>query len=678
MRDSDRRFAGNRYLVPFPGKGGLPEIHLGATGAERRQMFLSDPGDEGARWRLKWLASTCLAGCVGVCVIGITVYASMNIDDGRGVVSSIKRASAAAMAPVEGAQMALERQTAAGQKTDRIEVTSLGLATRHIIHDTVVQQRGNRDYIGIKPYARVVARLSTAQPDDVEDIPPFNPFKLFSNPTPIADGTAADGNGAQPEVTIHVQDLADGLPAEDGLELRAEQALELIAEANELLFQAPYAMRTALLPDGEQPPIVPAAYRPDEPFSAGLGAADGPGNITVVEKADTDDEILEGREVRSVTIRRGDTLMSVLEAAGAERWQARSIVGAMAAIFPPTSLQIGQEVRYTLAPAPSDTGQLEPIKVSIFTGDQHHVTVVRDGTGDYAASDDPIEADPVTPQRAERYPQRATLYTSFYHSARSQGLSHDMITQLLRVHSHDVDFKRPSRAGDAFEVFFDLRESPSASEGEPGELLYTAMTVDGERREFYRFRTPDGVVDFYDGDGNSARTFLLRRPVRGGRLTSSYGMRNHPLLRYSRMHLGTDWAAPRGTPIMAAAAGVVESVERRPGYGNYVRIRHANGYKTAYAHMHGFAEGLGVGVKVEQGQIIGQVGSTGLSTGPHLHFEVLVNNRHVDPMTIHVPRGRQLTGRELADFVRERNRIDELMQRSPVTTRVASISQQAR
>jgi murein DD-endopeptidase MepM/ murein hydrolase activator NlpD len=197
------------------------------------------------------------------------------------------------------------------------------------------------------------------------------------------------------------------------------------------------------------------------------------------------------------------------------------------------------------------------------------------------------------------------------------------------------------------------------------------MTINGDTRKFYRFRTPDDVVDYYDEQGNSAKKFLMRNPVRGGRFTSGFGDRRHPLLKYMRMHNGVDWAAPTGTPIAAAGDGTVEQVGGRGGYGNYVRLRHANGFSTAYGHMSRYAAGVAPGVTVKQGQIIGYVGSTGLSTGPHLHFEVLVNNSYVNPMTIQVPRGLQLTGRQLAEFQRERRRIETLMELDPVTSRVA-------
>jgi murein DD-endopeptidase MepM/ murein hydrolase activator NlpD len=374
-----------------------------------------------------------------------------------------------------------------------------------------------------------------------------------------------------------------------------------------------------------------------------------------------DEDLLENAKVTTLAVGRGDTLQSLFAKVDTEPSEAQSIIEALASIFQAEDLKSGQEVRFSLVPAPSDTGAMEPIKVSIYgKGGTHIATVQRNRQGDFVATTDGGELK--SPQATTR----ATLYQSFYNAAQTQHIPADTILKILRVHSYDVDFKQKVKPGDTFEAFFD-----SGNDDDAGELLYTSMTIDGVQRKFYRFRTPDDVVDYYDEQGNSAKKFLMRNPVKGGRYTSGFGERRHPLLGVMRMHTGVDWAAPAGTPILAAGDGTVELVGGKGGYGNYVRIRHANGYSTAYGHMSRYAEGVKPGVSVKQGQVIGYVGSTGLSTGPHCHFEVLVNNNFVNPMTIAVPRGLQLTGRQLAEFQKERNRIETLMQMDPVTNRVA-------
>lgn len=645
---------------------GLPSIFLGEMPKPERKLppvYLCETGPDGASCRIKWLASTCLAGVVGVCLIGVAIYASLNMEDGSGMVSSIKRASLAALEPMRTATLAKSWQSAGGHKEDRIHMTEAGFATRQVIHDTVIERHGSREFITIKPYLRIMAGLATEPPADADELPPFNPFKLYSDSTPV--GASGEVEDAPQAVTVNVVEVPGGiLPQSDGVELKPEDVGRLVAEAAEIFAYA----EGATAGDGEAR-LIQAAYRPEE----GLGASP---QTTVIRKSaedvaeeeeDTFDDLFAGAETKTLTVGRGDTLMSLFTKIDAEPSQAKEITETFEPIFAAKDLKSGQEVRFTLVPAPSDSGQMEPAKVSIFAKGTHLATVVRNRQGLFVASAEAIGNDVKQQQAAAR----ATLYTSFYHAALAQKMPAETILKLLRVHSYDVDFKQRVKAGDSFDMFFD-----GGDEGELGELLYTSMTIDGAIRKFYRFRTPDDVVDYYDEQGNSAKKFLMRNPVKGGRYTSGFGDRRHPLLRKIRMHTGVDWAAPSGTPILAAGDGTVERVGREGGYGNYVRIRHANGFATAYGHMVRFAAGVEPGVAVKQGQIIGYVGSTGFSTGPHLHFEVLVNNSFVNPMTIQVPRGLQLTGRQLAEFQRERRRIETLMQMDPVTSRVAQATTQ--
>ena len=651
--------------MPVTGRG-LPSIFLGELPRPERKLppvYLCESPD-GASCRLKWLASTCLAGMVGVCLIGVAIYASMNMADGSGMMSSIRRASLAALQPMRTATLANDGQSANGQKEDRIQTTSAGFATRHVIHDTVIERQGSREFITIKPYLRIIVGLATGVPGDADKLPVFNPFKLYSDSTPVGAGGEASSDAPQ-SVSVNVVDVPGGVvPESDGVELRADEVAQIIAEAAE---NFAYAEASA---DGTgavgEAHLLQAAYRPDE-----LGP-----HTTVIQKsegdtsaADDDDgfdeDLLENAKTVTIDVSRGDTLPSLFTKVDTEPDEARTVLEALAPIFKAEDLKSGQEVRFSLVPAPSDIGAMEPIKVSIYAkGGTHIATVQRNRQGDFVATTDgdQLKAQPTV--------TRATLYQSFYHAALAQHVSAETILKILRVQSYDVDFKQKVKPGDTFEAFFD-----ADNDAEAVELLYTSMTIDGVQRKFYRFRTPDDVVDYYDEQGNSAKKFLMRNPVKGGRYTSGFGERRHPLLGVMRMHTGVDWAAPVGTPILAAGDGTVELVGGKGGYGNYVRIRHANGYSTAYGHMSRYAEGVAPGVSVKQGQVIGYVGSTGLSTGPHCHFEVLVNNNFVNPMTIAVPRGLQLTGRQLAEFQKERNRIETLMQMDPVTNRVAEASQ---
>ncbi len=644
---------------------GLPTILLGETPKTERELppvYLCETGHEGAAGRLKWLASTCLAGTVGVCLIGVAIYASMNMSDGSGMVNSLKRASLAALQPIRGARLAQDAQSASDGKEDRIEASSAGFASRQVIHDTIVESQGSREFITIEPYLRIIAGLATDITEDAEELPSFNPFKLYSNTTPIGGGK--DAVDPAQSLQVNVVDVPGGiLPPTDGIELEPEQVDRLVVLAAEN-----FAYAEAPLADGEAT-VQLASYSPGEVDRPRFSP-----NTTTIEKlVDEEDAYREknvaNAESKIVTVARGDNLMGVLLKTGMSKTLATDIMDSMDAVFGPEDLKPKQKIDFRLVHAASDPDVKEPVRVSVFDAKGDHVvTSTRNRDGDYLTSTT-APADEVVVTASNR----ATLYQSFYKSALDQELPPDTILKLLRVHSYDVDFKQQVRSGDTFDIFFD---GEGASGNEPGELLYTSMTVGGETRKFYRFRTPDDTIDFYDENGSSAKKFLIRNPVKGGRFTSGFGNRRHPLLRRIRMHTGVDWAAPRGTPIVAAGNGTIEMAERHGGYGNYIRIRHANGFATAYGHMTRFAPGSKPGARVKQGQVIGFVGSTGRSTGPHLHFEVKVNNKFVNPMTIAVPRGLQLSGRELAAFQKERRRVEALMDLDPVINRVAQAQTQ--
>ena len=236
----------------------------------------------------------------------------------------------------------------------------------------------------------------------------------------------------------------------------------------------------------------------------------------------------------------------------------------------------------------------------------------------------------------------------------------------------NVDFQRDIHEGDSFEVMYERFDNDKGDFAKAGRLLYASLSIGGKPMAIYYFER-DGDGEYFTADGVAVRKSLLKTPIDGAKITSGYGMRVNPILGYSAMHQGIDFGAPKGTPIFAAGNGVVEKAGRSAGYGNLTLIKHTNGYETAYGHQSAFAKGVVPGARVRQGQIIGYVGSTGLSTGPHLHFEIRVNAKPVDPLRIRLPRGRVLQAELLGNFVRERDRIDSLLGTPANTTsKVAS------
>ncbi|MGB1106481.1 MAG: M23 family metallopeptidase [Alphaproteobacteria bacterium] len=252
----------------------------------------------------------------------------------------------------------------------------------------------------------------------------------------------------------------------------------------------------------------------------------------------------------------------------------------------------------------------------------------------------------------ERYLAYAqgVIEDSIYRAASASDIPDPALAEYIRVMGFSVDFQREIRGGDAFELLYEQQVDQITGEVVGTELHYAGLILSGKQLGYYRYDHDGSRVGWYDRTGNSAARTLIRTPISGARLSSSYGMRRHPVSGYNSMHRGVDFAAPTGTPIIAAGSGVVTEAGWYSSYGRYIRIRHNSTYDTAYAHMSRIARGVRAGARVEQGQVIGYVGSTGRSTGPHLHYEILVNNRKVNPLTVSLPTGERIPPELLGKF----------------------------
>jgi murein DD-endopeptidase MepM/ murein hydrolase activator NlpD len=242
------------------------------------------------------------------------------------------------------------------------------------------------------------------------------------------------------------------------------------------------------------------------------------------------------------------------------------------------------------------------------------------------------------------------IRSSLFVAGRSAGLPPAVLIELMRIYSWDVDFQRDIQPGDGFDIVFERLTTKSGEKVRDGAIIYAELRLGRATHKFYRFVDKRGRVGYFDESGQSAKKPLLRTPVDGARLTSRYGRRRHPVLRYTRMHRGVDFAAARGTPVYAAGNGRIVYRGRKGAFGKYIKIHHNSRYSTAYAHMRSFRRGATSGSRVKQGQVIGYVGSTGTATGPHLHFEVMVGGRQVNPLRVRLPSGRKLKGEQLAAF----------------------------
>ena len=351
---------------------------------------------------------------------------------------------------------------------------------------------------------------------------------------------------------------------------------------------------------------------------------------------------------REVELDTDQTFADLLGEAGAADEEAAAAEQALAKVFPLKQIKAGQEVRLSFTRTADD----ETLNDASFQpSDTQEITISRKADGTYEAS---LKAIPLV--RA-RLAARLDIRSSLYDAGNRGGVPHAVMASLMRIYAHDVDFQRDLHPGDKLDILYD---QPMTQNGKPvgdGAVIYAALTINDEVKPIYRVSFSDNTIDYFNDHGQSVRRALLRTPVAAAHVTSGFGMRMHPLLGYSKMHKGVDFGAPIGAPIFAAGSGTIEEIGFKNGYGRYIRIRHNGKLETAYAHMSRFGAKMFRGANVRQGEVIGYVGMSGRATGPHLHFETLVNNMQVNPLSVNLPTGRILEGKLLASFKEGQGRI---------------------
>lgn len=350
-----------------------------------------------------------------------------------------------------------------------------------------------------------------------------------------------------------------------------------------------------------------------------------------------------------VMIEAGDALGAVLQDRGVGAEDTTKAIKALSTHFNPRRIKAGQEVAMQFTPTMDGDYRFERMKIEM---DPVKAVVVERAGDDFTAKLYEKKLEKVS------YAKAADIEVSVFGSAAKANIPDAVTDNVIKIYSWDVDFQRDIQPGDRVEVMYDSFQTADGYVAKTGNIRYAKLIVGGVERPIYRYEMEDGRVDYFGPDGISIRRTLMKTPVEGARLSSGFGMRRHPVLGYNKMHKGLDFAAPTGTPIFAAGDGVVEKAGRFSSYGNYILIRHNGSLKTAYAHLHKFKSGLRAGMRVRQGEVIGYVGSTGRSTGPHLHYEVIHKGVQVNPRSVNLPTGEELTGAELKAFKEHVRAID--------------------
>src|SRR4051794_740354 len=609
------------------------------------------------RVSVQWFSGTILTGLCGAALMGGAVFIAL---DGEANFAALpERVEAALRGTLTG-----ERAAAIMRKSDKLPPSGEANAARQVIRISTNTRVGDREMVRVRPYVRVASNLSLTLSEMASNVPKFNPARLLMDNgrgnAVAADETPAASAEPDAEVSFVTRDLASVLPkVKVAAAVPLEDVIARVRDAAEWTGSVARPMTASLTPT--IPSSSRLAYAPDgveaDPY-AGFEARITPENITMLPKSPKQNDGPNAWSEKLVAVKKGESASTILRDQGASAEDIRNLTAVLGPRGRDGGLREGQKLRIMFAP---DAGRLRVVRV-IVVGDAVEAVVALSDTGKYVAVDvqsmatstDVVEAD----EDDENDTTAVRLYQSIYETALRNQIPRPVIDDLVRIYSYDVDFQRRAQPGDSFEVLYSGEEDAGAT----NDVVFAALTVGGETKKFYRYQSPDdGVVDYYDETGKSAKKFLVRKPVGLGIMRSGFGGRRHPILGYVKMHTGVDWATAYGTPIFAAGNGSIEKAQLEGGYGKYIRIKHNNGYETAYGHMSAFAKGMEAGKKVRQGQIIGFVGSTGQSTGPHVHYEILVNGRFVDPMRVKLPRGRSLEGPMLTGFEKERDRLEAMM-----------------
>ncbi len=615
----------------------------------------------------RWLSGTFLTGLTSSVLMGVALFAALDGREQLATPPEIAHLIAAANEAGSGERAKSDRPSpprsvAKARDKRRMEVST-------------VTKVGDRDVVRTVPFVEIKMALAAGHTTN-RSYPPFNPRDIFAEGSDEQTATTGLIYGAKvdSEVSLKTVDFpVDTADYDEKSGLSAEEVEKVVRIAGADLTDGDVHVEALHYVD-------PTRFGGSEALASGtlaaqLGVHIIQENVSIARK-DTDEDASEGFAEEIIPFTAEKDITQAFADSGYVGDDAKGMADAIAKLLNASVLKAGTVLRVGVE---TKDGKSRIVRTSVYDHTRHLLTIAVDDHHQFVPADEP-EPDPdIATAFDDSPPVRVrgdlpSIYDGIYRAAYSYGMSPRMTKQLIKLLASDVDFQSRLSPSDRVDVLFSQPDDDDET-SDDSELLYVSATFGGVENAYYRFQMKDGSIDYFDQDGHSARQFLLRNPVPGARISRGFGMERHPILGVMRMHTGVDYAIPRGTPIMAAGNGVIEKAGWASGYGRETMIRHANGYETLYAHQSAFAKGIEPGVHVHQGQIIGLVGSTGLSTGPHVHFEIRINHRPVDPLRVRLPVGHSLKNNELVAFKKERDRIDALIkEKSSGTLKVASQS----
>jgi murein DD-endopeptidase MepM/ murein hydrolase activator NlpD len=624
--------------------------------------------DDRRRVSIRWLLGTILTGLSGALLISSAAYTALD--------QQTRFAEQPTRAQISRKDEK-DSQTVNPKKGDRLMRAVDVVAAKQTFRTATTAKSGETEVVRTKSFTHVATPLTLVSTNFVDQVPAFNPLKLMSDARNAPDVSVEPELAPDDaEVSFVTHDLISSNLENQSAVLSLEESHAQVIEQVKSSLAA--GARSALPLPGQMllsrtsrasvdPRTLAYATQGTPSITAPFSSIEVrmvPENVTLAPRSTARPTQMEEK---LIVFRRGDNLISVLQANGVPESRAIAAASAFKTKRGEAPVREGRKVKLLFADFDGSGANMELARISVYSDERLETMVAATDRGSFlqvsaAQKIGKGRGADETGGAEEDDSGAMRLYDSIYETALKQEIPRPIISELVRIFANEVDLQRGVAGGDSVDVFYDESEEGTDRDA----LLYASLTTRNETARYYRFQTPDdGLVDYYDENGRSSRKFLVRKPIAVGETRSGFGMRRHPILGYYKMHTGIDWAAPIGTPILAAGNGTVIKARWDAGYGRRVEIQHANGYITTYNHMSGFARGLKEGSRVKQGQVVGFLGSTGLSTGPHLHYEVMVNGHFVDPMRVKLARTREFDGRLLAEFKKERDRIDSLMAKAP-------------
>lgn len=611
---------------------------------------------QGRELSFAWLAGTVMTGLTSVMLMGAALYMAFL---GQDTFSTPFHA----LQIDSGESLTLNTPTT---KTNRFKPVAQTRSERETIEASIRVADGGISRIRRQPFDRIRATLATSATGLSSNIPTWDPAALLNrtqtqSADQVADLISTDIYGTEVDGEITVRNTELVLASIPAVAISDDAAAEFVRLTAEGSFTP--GDFSALGYAAESSSIIELESGPEFMLSS---IAE---NVSVMPQTTVASDLVLGRSERILTVREAEPLSAVLTRNGYEATTIRSVMAALQTNSSDVNLPVGSHLRLLFGPNRTNDA-LIPYRTSIYGNDDvHWRTIALTDNGQYVLGQEPTPIEfPEEDVEQINVNNLPSIYRSIWETGRKYELADEDIDRIVAMYAYDLDLTQRIVPGDSIEILQTDEEDGSH------ELLYVALTLNGVSREFFRYQIEDGTVDFYDPDGETGKRFLNRRPLQGGgNLRSHFGYRIHPIFRTRRLHTGIDLSASTGTPIYASGDGVVERAQWVSGYGRYVELRHVNGYGTAYGHMSRIADGMVPGARVQQGQIIGYVGSSGQSTGPHLHFEIKVNGRQVDPLSIRLPRANTLPARDQIAFAQSVQQIRDLMERDAAPVTIASV-----